>query len=314
MATLGTYFYDGTSFALATGLYTDAGFTTVAPDGFYSQGAVVRQMSGGVLGTAQTCASCINSCGSSVISNNVFGQHNVAVDVGTGTGAVIVEFTVGIDATARCTWTYNGITASEYSSPLATGGYLQGLIGSESCCGVTNAVGSAGSNYTGSVLNYSGGAWTPSGATATWGPFTNQAAGGVDLDPVGVGWGTTVMVVPKTVAATTINFVIENSGGSAANAYDWSMVVKCPAQLPSFTGTLAAQIDCPAACLIATSPDTFYHAEVSGTAGTPAVNDWVFSDPEGANAIADGYYSVFFGGAFYCMETANGVIINLTAC
>ena len=94
------------------------------------------------------------------------------------------------------------------------------------------------------------------------------------------------------------------------------MVVKCPAQLPSFTGTLTAQIDCATACLINTAPDTFYHAEVSGTAGTPAINDWVFSDPEGANAIPDGIYSVSFdlGVSFNCMTTANGVITNLSSC
>ena len=271
-------------------------------------------MSGGLLGSSQTCTSCITACGPTPVAQTVFAQSKVTVDVGVGTGAVLVEFTVGATSTARATWTYNGISASEYSSPLIVGGYLQGLIGDEGCCGVDNASGSGGATYTGAVQNYSGGTWVPSGGTSTWGPYLDQASGGVDLENSGVGWGTTIMVIPKTIVSNTIDFVIDTPSGSSSNTWDWSMVVNCPIQLPSFTGTNVAQADCPTACLISTTPDDFYHAIVSGTTGQPAINDWIFLDPQGVTMITDGYYSVFFGGAFYCMETANGVVINLTTC
>ncbi len=312
MATLGNYYYDGTSFALATGLFTNSSLSVVAPDGWYSQGGIYRKMTGGVLGATNTCPSCITSCGSTPVSQNVFAKSLLTVDVGVNVGAVIVEFTVGAGNNARATWTYNAITASEYSSPNTPGGgYLQGLIGDQGCCGATNMTGSGGTTYTGAEQSYSGGVWQPNGNVSTWGPYLNQAAGGVTLNSFG-GWGTTIMVVPKTSAVlNTIDFVIDSPN---AGTFDWSIKVLCPAYLPSFQGTLSSQGDCATACSITTSPDLFYHAPVSGATGLPAVNDWVFTDSSGVTAVADGYYSVFFGGVFSCMETANGVIINLTSC
>ena len=43
MATLGTYCFDGVNFSSATSLYTDSSLSTLAPDGYYGQGLIVRQ-------------------------------------------------------------------------------------------------------------------------------------------------------------------------------------------------------------------------------------------------------------------------------
>jgi hypothetical protein len=312
MATLGQYYYDGTSFTFATGLFTDAALTVVAPDGWYSQGGTYRQMSGGVLQSPQSCASCITACSTSV-SQDVFAQSKVTIDMGVNTGAVVVQFTVGLTSTARCTWTYNSVSASEYSSP--NFGYVQGLIGDENCCGVNNATGSGGLLYSGAVQQYSGATWVPDGNVATWGPYANQASGGVDLDNTGVGFGTTIMVIPKTSASlTTIDFVVDTPAPSSSATWDWTLNALCPASLDSFQAFNTSFVDCPTACVNTTANTDFYHALVAGTAGQPAVHDWVFTDADGVTAIADGYWSVFFAGAWHCMETQNGVIINLTAC
>ncbi len=121
MATLGNYYYDGTSFGFATVLCTDVGLLNPAPDGWYSQAGVYRQMAGGILGGLQTCMSCIYECDDPAVSDNAaaFGQYTLTVDLGTALGAVLAEFTVGANTVARCTWTYDGLTASEYSSPKA---------------------------------------------------------------------------------------------------------------------------------------------------------------------------------------------------
>ena len=55
MATLGTYYFNGTSFASATSVYTDAALTTLAPDGYYSNGSIIRQQLNGLLLNAQAC-------------------------------------------------------------------------------------------------------------------------------------------------------------------------------------------------------------------------------------------------------------------
>lgn len=58
MATQGTYYLDAPSLAEATVVYQDAGLTTLAPDGYYSNGTIVRQQLEGVLLPAQACPTC----------------------------------------------------------------------------------------------------------------------------------------------------------------------------------------------------------------------------------------------------------------
>ena len=64
--TIGTYYFDGTSFATATMLYQDATLSTVAPNGYYQQNDIVRQLVGGpgnpVLLQPQACVSCSVPC------------------------------------------------------------------------------------------------------------------------------------------------------------------------------------------------------------------------------------------------------------
>jgi hypothetical protein len=56
MATLGTYYYDSSSFTNATTIYDDADLTTVSQNGWYSDNTIVRQQISGVLYAAQVCA------------------------------------------------------------------------------------------------------------------------------------------------------------------------------------------------------------------------------------------------------------------
>jgi hypothetical protein len=58
MATSGTYYLDAASLALATAVYTDAGLTTLAPDGFYSDNSIVREQLLGVLQAQSSCPTC----------------------------------------------------------------------------------------------------------------------------------------------------------------------------------------------------------------------------------------------------------------
>jgi hypothetical protein len=43
MATQGNYYLDAATLTLATAVYTDAGLTTLAPDGFYGDGSIAEQ-------------------------------------------------------------------------------------------------------------------------------------------------------------------------------------------------------------------------------------------------------------------------------
>jgi len=328
MATLGTYFYDGTSFASATVLCTDAALSNPAPDGWYAQGGVYRQISGGVLGGVQTCASCGYACNSPAVTTSVFGKYYVTVDMGATQGAVIAEFTVGTNSNARCTWTYNGITATEYSSPAY--GYCQGVIGDENCCGLDNLLGSNGATFTGAEYVNAGATFNPVGTSTTWGPYLNKAAGGVDLTPGGA-YGKTIMVIPKT--STTLNTIVfeidsPNGGGS-----DWSLEVRCPADLDQFATTAYTPLSSGCASMCAATPappqPSMYHAIVDPTEslpGFPSVHDWVFKDIWGAQIADDGcyqistYYPNLTTGSLIpnppgvCAEVANGVIQKFRLC
>lgn len=58
MATQGTYYLNAASLALATAVYSDAGLTTLAADGFYSDNSIVREQVLGVLQAQSSCPGC----------------------------------------------------------------------------------------------------------------------------------------------------------------------------------------------------------------------------------------------------------------
>ena len=133
MAVYGQYYYDGLDFVSCTSVYTDAALTIVAADGWYSQGGIFREMLNSVLLAATPCPSCTVPCGTPIIASGNHGVYRVSLDFGNSQGAAIITFNVGGSDTNdnpvpdKLTWTFDGTTASEYSSLL--GGYLTGYIG-----------------------------------------------------------------------------------------------------------------------------------------------------------------------------------------
>ena len=129
-----TVYWAGTSFTSAAQIYTDGNLTTVAPDGLYSVGGIVREMTGGILGSPQPCPTCVIPCGQPFnFGGGGTGEYTIYFDLGSSPGAAILTFSPGVNNTTLfpipdgCTWIYDGVTASEYSSLL--GGYQTGIIG-----------------------------------------------------------------------------------------------------------------------------------------------------------------------------------------
>ena len=58
MATSATFYLDAPSLSSASVVYSNATLTTVAADGYYSDGSIVRQQSSGLLLPQTTCPSC----------------------------------------------------------------------------------------------------------------------------------------------------------------------------------------------------------------------------------------------------------------
>lgn len=58
MATSSTYYLDGIDLSDATSVYTDIQLTTLAPDGWYSNGVIAREQISGILQAEETCDDC----------------------------------------------------------------------------------------------------------------------------------------------------------------------------------------------------------------------------------------------------------------
>ena len=121
-----SFYYDGLTFAAATNVWLDAALTIPAPDGFYGTAGYYRREVGGFFCSKQFAPLVVHLWQS--IPGVVFGQgrYNFTYDLGTSSGAVLVRFQPG-PGPAKCTWTFGGVSASEYSS--STEGYLQGVVG-----------------------------------------------------------------------------------------------------------------------------------------------------------------------------------------
>lgn len=326
------FYFDTITFQTATNVWLDAALTTLAPDGFYAQSGIYREKSGGILGPVQACPDCSVPCNTEVNGFGGAGKYFLDYNVGNSTGAVVIKFSP-LAIPDKLIWTYDGTSASEYSS--ANFGYVQGLIGEYNNPGtqcyvpgvgnpICNSNGSNGGTYTGNdyVFDFGTSTFISTGAVATMGPYTSQAAGGVDLVAVGTGYqpsNPAFMVVPKTDPNVSIvNMVIEAPLGGT----NWYVTAYCPTRLNMFHNG-------PAGGACSTLNSSIYTCSVdpsgNGTSiiatGAPidflTVGDWVFSDPNGVNQLAAGVYPVQepSGGLTKCITVSgDGVITNITNC
>lgn len=303
MATSGTFYLDAPSLSTATVVYSNAALTTVAANGFYSDGSIVRQQTSGVLLPQQACPACAVPCGGAISASGAQGIYYLNTDLGANIGAVVITFDPfnvpdGIEAV------YNSIVYNGVSSP--TSGWLQGTAGLPTYigevaadCGIV-----AGSPYTLNEFQYNGTTFAPLGTTIP----VSVLAGQMDLTALAP--GNTVMVIPKTAASPSI-LNLTFIGPCSGTVFDISAL--CPAALPPFD---SSTINASSALACADVIDQIYYvAHVNGSAGTLGLFDLVFSDSSGEFKLAAGYYKTSDAGANEWYEVdANGIIIDFGNC
>lgn len=305
MATSGTFYLDAPSLSTASVVYSNAALTTVAANGFYSDGSIVREQLSGVLLPQQTCPACAVPCGSTINANGTQGVYYLNTNLGSPTGAVIVRFNPtavpeGIKAVYNST-VYNGLSSPTFGWRQGTAGLTTYLGSSSDACssGIVS-----GSPYTLNEFQYNGTTFAPLGTTE---PVT-IAAGQLQLTASAP--GNCVMVIPKTAATPSIlnlTFV-----GPCTGAV-FSVSVSCPAALPSFdSSTVNANSELACADAI---DQTYYVAHVNGAAGVLGLYDLVFSDANGQFKLAAGFYKTNDAGAnnWYQVD-ANGAIVLFGTC
>ena len=277
-----TYYLDAPSLGSATGVYIDPSLSTCAPDGFYSDGSIVRELVGCVLQPQKVCKSCGSICDNTYDNNQAkIAVYKVTIDLGnspSNIGAVIISFDPlnypkGIEAE------YNGFVYNALSSP--TYGFLQGNLGvptyigdQDLDCGLTTGFHTL-PNY---IYNPSSFVYLPDGTTQVVNIFPSQ----VQTTPNNP--GTCVFVVPKTsINPSTLTLTVFSPCFS-----NFNITVKCPSALPKIFASQVGSLPETVCGLV--DKTAYYNASVNGNGVILGLYDWIFLDSSGEFHAPDGYY------------------------
>lgn len=309
MATSSTYYLNAPSLASATAVFSNAGLTTLAADGFYSDGVISREQVGGVLLPQQSCPTCATPCGSTINASGGQGIYLLDLDTGSTSGdigAVIVRFDpYGVPDGIRGTLganVYNKLVSSvDGLHESSNAGHLTYVGQAAADCGISGTTYPALLEY-----SYNGTSFVATGNTQS----VTVAPGDVSLGASAP--GSCLMVIPKlTPTPSIINFeVVGPCSGTA-----WSMSVNCPVLLTGFSSSVMAVSDI-AVCEL-TETVTYYNASLANTPGTVGLYDLVFADEYGGTQLAAGYYLAtgsITGGNDWFQVDSNGVVIDLGTC
>jgi hypothetical protein len=303
MSATSTFYLDAPSFSSATVIYSDADLTIIAPDGFYSDGFVVREQVSGVLLPQVVCESCSFPCGETINVSVEQGVYYLNTNLGEDTGAVIITFEpYGVPDGILATFdsqTYNGVSSPNYGWLQGSAGLVTYIGATASDCGIVS-----GSPYTLSEYRYDGVYFAPLSTTTSVsiGSGQSQLTAGVP--------GNTVMVIPKTSATPSV-LALEFIGPCPGTAFD--IQVSCPAPLISFEAS-TSHSSFVLACQDAID-QTYYVAHVNGSGGELGLYDLVFSDPNGEFKLDAGFYKTNDAGENEWFQVdENGVIIDINVC
>ena len=339
MATLGTFCFDGVNFSSATSLYTDSTLSTLANDGYYGQGLIVRQQLNGVLLNAQPCSACLVPCGSGLSASigNQNGVFDANIDLANDLGAVVIRCFMGGSIPDGIIATLNGVgynrltaadnhngvslvdgsnTQVDYAGIGNQGTSLPTYVGNQNVDLLSNSpYDSAGSCPTQGT--------SPTDFSLVSGTYVDQGTTqNVTVASNAIGYASDpnspvfTMVVPKTsVTPTTLNLKI--FAPLCGTAFNWE--VDCPVALPSFQ---ASTPENAATCAAATQ--TYYFIQnATGTSvpysirtnTVPEVGNFVFSDANGSTYLGDAAtIKYFIIGGTTALGVRNGVVVSSTPC
>ena len=320
MSTLGTYYLNAPSLSSATSVYTNAALTIVGPDGWYSDGSIVRELVGGVFpNTISPCDFCASDCsptpvtylGDKALIYMLKDVGETALDV----GAIIVEVeqAAGFEIPAGFFFEYNGVSYNTIST--TNYGLLQGPVGPNQPIyigevGLDCGIVAAGLQSL-PVYNHN----PVTNTFYNTGQFFSVEALSPQVQLTGGPPGKGVFVIPKTTPSPGQVYFQGIFLCGAPSTNNFNITVKCPANLPSFTSTVECANDFTT-CITPTD-QVYYSADVNGTTasgGTLGLHDWVFSDSFGQNVLTNGWYrspSLPVGSTAF--EVQDGIIISFSS-
>lgn len=350
-----TYYLDNVTLASSTCVFLDSGLNIVAPDGYYSDGTITRQLISGILQPYNPCPICGDECK----SGNQKGYNNgTAAEDGfyeivfqtVDVGAIIIKVNstaanspMGIMAKLdNGPWSNRLSCNYDNSNPVENMIKPSVFVGSphpvffgrraDACAcnapfgpsppvGCNNSVSQA---FVTPKFN-----WDPAlsqfmlqPSLSTWSLdtyMTDSYSGSLyttvdpreptnPVDPAGA-W----MVLPRT--ATDSNTVRIYVYGICPTTY-FELEVTCPLQLP-YVVTSSVSSTSAVACTKALNRQMYYVSVSTGIITPPypgslGLNDWVFSDPNGASPCLDGFYAINSGSDY--AQVQDGRVVYIDAC
>lgn len=306
MPTSSTYYLDSASLGGATSIFLNQAQTVCAPDGFFSDGIIVREQVDCVLLPQQTCPDCGIICNTVINTTPTKAIYLLNSEAGTSIGAIIVKFNPysvpnGIRAT------FNSVVYNRLSSPV-DGLHESGLPNNFTYVGeAIEDCGISGTTYPSlPEYLYNGTSFVTTGGTQS-----------ITVNPLDVSFSSSrpydcIMVIPKTTASPSIiNF---ESVSPCASGSGWDIEIACPALLPvvDFSAPYpSASIPC------GTAIDQAYffakvHTAVDAYIG---LYDYVFVDIYGELPLDDGYYLTSSVAApNKVIRIQNGIVTAITNC
>lgn len=320
MPTPSIYFLDGTSLSNSTSVFLNSEQTQCAPDGFYSDGNIIRELVNCVLLPATQCSSypCSPPCGNTIpFTTSGNGVFILDIDVGTNIGAVIIQFSPG-NAADGIIAEWNGNFYNELTRPL--GGYAAAPPGLPTYVGNLNNQGCAPNGVLANspfnnvpIKEWNGTAFVPTTPpttqTVTVIASQLQLTPGSEPSPPP---SKCIMVIPKTLA-TPSNIKATVYAPCVGTA--WIIGIGCANNLNSFLASTKQTEIGPGYCNLPNNTNTYYSAStIPGSYPYISIHDWVFTDAIGQNRLPDGYYKTAYltGGVNDTIQVVNGIVVAIT--
>jgi len=304
------YFLDGTSLVDSTAVYSNSALTIPAADGYYSDGINIREQLLGVLLPVQPCPSCGYPCNIEGDLSGDEGEYRMTIDTGIlpgTTGAIVIRFRVG-NLPDGMIVNYDGNVYNEFSSPFF--GYLAGAPGGPTYLGNSappippcTLLGP----HTLNVFDWNGSTFIPSGGTNTINVVAGELALTAGAPDDATNWN--ILVVPKTAASpSTISLTVYAVCPSTSFLFS----VTCAGQIKKIYASTRFETITESYC-DALLLNSLYPVRVTGVAPYLGLYDWIFTDENGQNKAADGYYKTNNVVAPNdTIQVQNGVIIAIT--
>ena len=297
---------DAASLSNASAAYLDSDLTICAPNGYYSDGNIVRQQVNCVLLPQEICPSCLTPCGQTINQSGSKGIYRIELNTSNNLGAIRIVFNASLVP--------DGIRAflgsNSYNKVSSSVG-VPSIIGAQALPGHFTIVGNSSqtcvpfTSQSFDLFEYNGLSFFNTGTSSVW-----------QIDPLDVFLTNpeplkTTLVVPKQNTIDNV-LVVEIIG--PCTSVGWNIEINCPIQLLPYlrSGTTANQGD---ACLEIPETDYYFVSVAQVYAPTViGVGDFAFTDPNGADPLPDGFYNVNNAGDKEIIEVVNGMVIATYDC